>query len=104
MRISDWRSDVCSSDLIAAYFALERGFPQAGSNPPAQKLLKLVGEFVRGFFEKAGFAKDTIELGGFMLKAYGTVQLLLAGKTTNIGRASGRDRECPYVSISVCGV
>lgn len=72
-------------DVIAAYFALERGFPQDGSNPPAQAMLKLVGEFVQGFFEKAGFAKETIELGDFMLKAYGTVQLLLAGKTTIAG-------------------
>ena len=72
-------------DVIAAYFALERGFPQDGSNPPAQAMLKFVGEFVQGFFEKAGFAKETIELGDFMLKAYGTVQLLLAGKTTIAG-------------------
>lgn len=70
---------------IAAYFALECGFPRDGSNPPAQAMLKIVGEFVRRFFEKAGFAKDTIELGDFMLKAYGTVQLLLAGKTTIAG-------------------
>lgn len=72
-------------DVIAAYFALERGFPQDGSNPPAQAMLKFVGEFFKGFFEKAGFAKETVELGDFMLKAYGTVQLLLAGKTTIAG-------------------
>lgn len=72
-------------DVIAAYFALERGFAQDGSNPPAQAMLKLVGEFVRSFFDKAGFAKETIELGQFMLKAYGTVQLLLLGKTTISG-------------------
>jgi|SRR5690606_28913446 len=72
-------------DVIAAYFALERGFAMDGSNPPAQAMLKLIGEFVRSFFEKAGFAKETIELGDFMLKAYGTVQLLLAGKTTIAG-------------------
>lgn len=72
-------------DVIAAYFALERGFPQDGSNPPAHAMLKLVGEFAQGFFEKAGFAKETIELGDFMLKAYGTVQLLLAGQATVVG-------------------
>lgn len=72
-------------DVISAYFALERGFAQDGSNPPAQAMLKLVGEFARSFFEKAGFAKEGIELGEFMLKAYGTVQLLLAGKATVVG-------------------
>lgn len=72
-------------DVIAAYFALERGFPQDGSNPPAQAMLKHIGDFVRSFFEKAGFAKETVEIGDFMLKAYGTVQLLLAGQTTIVG-------------------
>lgn len=72
-------------DVISAYFALERGFPQDGTNPPAQAMLKHVGEFARTFFEKAGFAKETVELGEFMLKAYGTVQLVLAGKTTIAG-------------------
>ena len=72
-------------DVIAAYLALERGFPQDGSNPPAQAMLKFAGDFVRGFFEKAGFAKETVELGDFMIKAYGTVQLMLAGKATVVG-------------------
>lgn len=72
-------------DVISAYFALERGFAQDGSNPPAQAMLKHVGAFVRGFFEKAGFAKEVIDIGDFMLKAYGTVHLLIAGKGTVVG-------------------
>lgn len=72
-------------DVITAYFALERGLPQDGSNPPAQAMIKFVADFVRSFFEKAGFAKETIETGDFMLKAYGTVQLLIAGQTTIAG-------------------
>lgn len=72
-------------DVIAAYFALERGFTQEGTNPPAEAMIKLVGDFVRCFFEKAGFAKDTVERADFMLKAYGTVQLLIAGQTTIAG-------------------
>lgn len=72
-------------DVISAYFALERGFPNDGSNPPAQAMLKHVGEYVRGFFEKAGSAKETVELGEFMLKAYGTVQLLLTGHNAIAG-------------------
>ena len=72
-------------DVISAYFALERGMPQDGTNPPAEAMIKVVSKFVRGFFEKAGFTKEVIETGDFMLKAYGTVQLLIAGQTTVAG-------------------
>lgn len=75
-------------DVISAYFALERGMPQDGTNPPAEAMIKLVSKFVRGFFEKTGFAKDVIDTGDFMLKAYGTVQLLIAGQTTVAGLLS----------------
>lgn len=72
-------------DVISAYFALERGMPQDGTNPPAEAMIKHVTTFMRQFFEKAGFAREAIETGDFMLKAYGTVQLLIAGQTTISG-------------------
>jgi len=75
-------------DVIAAYFALERGFPRANENTSAHAMMKMLGDFVRDFFRKAGFAKDTIETGDFMLKFYGTVQLALAGQTTIAGLLS----------------
>lgn len=72
-------------DVISAYFALERSTPQDGSNPPAEAMIRFVSKFVREFFEKANLAKETIETGDFMLKAYGAVQLLIAGQTTIAG-------------------
>lgn len=72
-------------DVISAYFALERGIAQDGTNPPAEAMMKLVNKFVQGFCKKAGFAKDVMETGDIMLKVYGTVHLLIAGKTTISG-------------------
>ncbi|CAN5272837.1 hypothetical protein BH11PSE5_BH11PSE5_24320 [soil metagenome] len=72
-------------DIIAAYFALEKGVLHSETNPPAEAMVKLVNKFVSSFFERAGFTKDVVETGDFMLKAYGTIQLLLAGQTTISG-------------------
>lgn len=72
-------------DVVSAYFALERGMPVDGSNPMGQATIKLVGNFVRRFFETAGFTKETIETGDFMLKAYGTLQLLITGQASIAG-------------------
>src|SRR3546814_13972698 len=67
MRISDWSSDVCSSDL--------RGLPH-------------------GYVRIARAVRSSILLRG---SGTGRVQ---AGARTKIGRASCRERVCPYVSIS----
>jgi len=72
-------------EVISAYFALERATPQDGSNPPAEAMIKFVSQFVSNFLSKAGLAKDAYETGDFMLKAYGAIQLLLAGKSTIAG-------------------
>jgi hypothetical protein len=72
-------------DVISAYFALEHGFPRDGSNPPAEAMLKQVSDFTKDFLQKAGVVKETVELGEFMLKAYGAVQLALAGGTKVAG-------------------
>jgi hypothetical protein len=72
-------------EVILAYFALERGIPQDGSNTTGSAMIKLVGTFVKQFVEKAGFVKDTVETGEFMLKAYGFVTLMIQGQTTIAG-------------------
>src|SRR3546814_13039922 len=79
MRISDWSSDVCSSDLVIdAYRSpgtapnVEHLFP----SPPATAM--------------ARWASDRLE-------AVGTTG-------SEIGRASCRERVCQYVSISVVAV
>src|SRR3546814_1741644 len=77
MRISDWSSDVCSSDLGVLFFlsALLTG-----------DLRRWLGEDAARALERAG---------------------PLAGKLDDdfqIGRASCRERVCQYVSISVVAV
>ena len=72
-------------EVITAYFALERGIPQNSENPPAEATLKILNKFLKNFLEKAGIAKNTIETIEFMLKAYGFIQLTLAGKISIAG-------------------
>src|SRR3546814_4533207 len=77
MRISDWSSDVCSSDLSAA-LALS-SIPQSGT---------LAGV-------RVGHADgDFIINPTFEQRKRSTLDLIVAGK---IGRASCRERVCQYV-------
>src|SRR3546814_16166552 len=82
MRISDWSSDVCSSDLLE----------DNGVTGETADLVEIDGneaiDALRG--EEVDAA---IFVGAPTSRTIGT---LLA----KIGRASCRDRECPYVSIS----
>jgi hypothetical protein len=66
-------------DVIGAYMALERGLPAQGVDPVAEAVLKKVGAFVKDFYEKTKFAKDVVDTGDFMLRAYGAVSLLAHG-------------------------
>jgi hypothetical protein len=63
-------------DVIGAYMALERGLPPEGKDPVAKAVLKKVGAFVRDFYEKTKFAKDIVDTGDFMLRAYGALALV----------------------------
>jgi hypothetical protein len=63
-------------EVIGAYFALEHGTPTDGSDTSAQATLKLVGDFVAAVYEKTKFAKEVVETGDFMLKAYGATTLV----------------------------
>src|SRR3546814_8089595 len=74
MRISDWSSDVCSSDLIG-HFALVLALILAA----VQATLPLYGAARR----HAGL----MEVGG----------AAATGQFGQIGRASGRERGCQYV-------
>src|SRR3546814_19635900 len=62
MRISDWSSDVCSSDLIYASHIIERNNP----NQPYSNANALVNTNKQEFFRKLKqrvslFARDTVE-------------------------------------------
>src|SRR3546814_15481753 len=84
MRISDWSSDVCSSDLRDAHLweSLQEAIHQ------------LVGNAGLAGAASAGEADDGRQKPGL-----GTRLL-----RSQIGRASCRERVCQYVSISVVAV
>src|SRR3546814_13963091 len=121
MRISDWSSDVCSSDLVA-HVGEELAFCPAGFLGLAERgldaalLAILVGdvaaraavahETVLGIEDRLavdlephlvavqqGAVKETAE--GFVIVELAAV--LLPEQDVEIGRASGRERVCQYV-------
>src|SRR3546814_11355196 len=83
MRISDWSSDVCSSDLIALDEIFEGNPNYMGCVYREQAPTRLApGQFI---------IINLDDVGG-------------AGTHWEIGRASCRERVCQYVSISVVAV
>lgn len=72
-------------DVIYAYFALERGFPESDQNTTAAASLKKIQDFVKQVFEKTTFMKEVVETGDFMLRAFGVVHLAMSGKQTVAG-------------------
>src|SRR3546814_4616878 len=82
MRISDWSSDVCSSDLtIVEVFgaAVTERYQIITEHRPGRIIT-----FDSGLGE--GRADDVV-----------IVQIVQSGRTREIGRASCRDRVCQYV-------
>src|SRR3546814_3557244 len=101
MRISDWSSDVCSSDLqktfwtalaaVAATFVL--GLPAQAQD--AQSLLNVSYDPTRELYRAvdAAFAKAYRAGSGTEL----TIRQSHGGSGKQIGKASGRVRGCQYV-------
>src|SRR3546814_17266967 len=98
MRISDWSSDVCSSDLLGV--------------SPQFVLQHLARRIARQFVEDAepfgGFLPGNSRCGEmvaqFVERQRRARHQHNAGAHDQIGRASCRDRVCQYVSISVVAV
>src|SRR3546814_20458610 len=91
MRISDWSSDVCSSDLVA---------PDDGAVAEDRLLLRRIGVPNRLGDQhhegRIGMARDA-EIVLHLVELRGV-------DGHEIGRASCRERVCQYVSISVVAV
>src|SRR3546814_1831327 len=81
LRISDWSSDVCSSDLLGAQRHI-----------PARDLMQIALEALQLFPQSAAGNGDA-DLFGLVV-----LQPLLDGRD-KIGRASCRERVCQYVKI-----
>src|SRR3546814_1376174 len=110
MRISDWSSDVCSSDLpapgpdlgadlaLASPRAARRCLSCTGQLLVAQEALHLFGDGL-GRGDDAGLGVvgllEGADVGGGLLVGVDQLaDLSLVGR--QIGRASCRDRVCPY--------
>src|SRR3546814_17052037 len=90
MRMSDWSSDVCSSDLFAAH-----GFAWLATYVAALRELP-------HWAERLQAAGQLGELERLMLQAtYGEYLSQLTGGIAQIGRAPCRERVWPSVYISV---
>src|SRR3546814_13807643 len=98
MRISDWSSDVCSSDLDAEHSGDERGI--RGAVATAHLIERVFGGVRQRRHprqgEEARTALDRVDKAenGVELRAVGGIGL---PRHDQIGRASGRERGCPYV-------
>src|SRR3546814_2328035 len=95
MRISDWSSDVCSSDLLGAadHLAHRIGQPRHGLDADSKRL------------EPGGIEQQAIEQGIAQPALAARIEIArIRGKDrfgVQIGRASCREQVCPYVWISV---
>src|SRR3546814_15582962 len=87
MRISDWSSDVCSSDLL-------EGKKLGVTNGEAPLIL------LPAFLKASNVDQSKVQL--INADAASKDVIMVAGQ--EIGRASCRERVCQYVSISVVAV
>src|SRR3546814_17444895 len=95
MRISDWSSDVCSSDLFIA-------IATAGNLSVTQSTLSKMEE---GISNPETGEHETLWTVPSVFRAVQLVGRILRETrdevTSEIGRASGRERGCQFVYISV---
>src|SRR3546814_12175549 len=111
MRISDWSSDVCSSDLNAAEQAWNDAFAKYAAAHPelaAEFKRRLAGELPADWAEKSQAYIAKLQAEGpevasrkasqMSLDAFGPLlPELIGGSADQIGRASCRERVCQYV-------
>src|SRR3546814_2775759 len=103
MRISDWSSDVCSSDLNLlrgrALIAARRLVEVRKRSGKAAKLNKLVGKNAATTPEGLvkAFQEDTERKRMMIRTTEATRNRLIFIVETQIGRASCRERVCQYV-------
>jgi hypothetical protein len=67
-------------DVLSAYFALERGFPDTNVSPDAGAVLLKLKAFASHVFDKLKIAKDVAATGDFTLRFYGATVLFLHGR------------------------
>src|SRR3546814_15757099 len=112
MRISDWSSDVCSSDLLQSQITTYGVTPTPTNEPEIRQSIKALDEFAAGKSE--ALVKSTHDLGvlidqllgdkGDLVHMYREFlsrqtgeQLQAVDQPSRIGSAQCRERECQYV-------
>src|SRR3546814_15855942 len=105
MRISDWSSDVCSSDLRAARRATRSGWRRRDGNWRARCGGRWPRVRTDGLGAGRGRAASQEGLGQAVRPAVLDRRFRAAddgerGDAAEVGRASGRERGCQYVSNS----
>src|SRR3546814_4348075 len=105
MRISDWSSDVCSSDLLAPMkVKVKRGGGAAGHNG-IRSMIAHIGDDFRRVRIGIGHPGHKDRVTGHVLGSYHKSEIepltdllgAIAAEVPEIGRASCRERVCTYV-------
>src|SRR3546814_12273187 len=97
MRISDWSSDVCSSDLSGSSTAKGETYPYAPMVAPfAADHVLFEDVALASTFEK-GTVADSVATGFGKVSNQVLAHRPAAGRNDEIGRASCRERVCQYV-------
>src|SRR3546814_20587104 len=102
MRISDWSSDVCSSDLVDVWSTCTdrvaeemMSVMQATSDGAVNSVFMMADSGARG---SAAQIKQLAGMRGLMAKPSGEInETPILHHFTEIGRASGRERVCQFV-------
>src|SRR3546814_12745285 len=98
MRISDWSSDVCSSDLteLENFLRMERWI----FDSPDQ-VGEAFREFIKWFYQGNGFVNGGVQIGGREVRldnvGMPVLNIFAEQDHLEIGRASCRERGCQYV-------
>src|SRR3546814_20186033 len=102
MRISDWSSDVCSSDLPQSRHLVSSDFANgdpAGTTAPNERASLLArspfGDFWRP--DRPPTTRATIMAVILVVTVFLVLAGLIIGDVLKIGRASCRERVCQYV-------
>src|SRR3546814_11317029 len=103
MRISDWSSDVCSSDLFGGIVYDPSNYAQ--NVLTAARSLQAVNNQIRQIENQAqSLINQAKNLTSLPVSTLSTLQQQVQQTRQQIGRGSSRERVCQYVWISVVAV
>ena len=64
-------------DVISAYMALDRGLRDPAEQPDAAAVMQKTATVIRAIYDRIAVAKNIVEVGDFMLRAYGATSLAM---------------------------